>query len=130
MGLFDKLFGGIAGGSSTVSSEKLDLIKREWEQIDILLQGGQPSQLRQALIAADKTLDTALKDVVPGDKMADRIRAARDTKFDPRMYDKVWKAHLMRNSLVHEAGYEPPHHMLKGGISDLRNALSKLGVQV
>ena len=100
MGLLDKLFGGDGGGRVSVSPQTMDFIKRDWEQIDIQVKGGTPSQLRQALISADKTLDTALKEKVSGEKMAERMQNAKDL-FDYRLYDKLWKAHKMRNSLVH-----------------------------
>ncbi|MFC1622152.1 hypothetical protein ACFL13_02085 [Patescibacteria group bacterium] len=129
MNLFKWLTPKNGGVRSTVSGENLENIRREWQNIAILVQGGQPSQLRNALIVADKTLDNALKDIVRGENMGERLKNAR-SKFDPVIYNKVWQAHKMRNSLVHEAGYEPPHHMLKNGIEDLKIGLSKLGVIV
>ena len=102
-------------------------IEAEWRQINVLLNGKQPSQLRQALIKADKTLDNALRDLVIGETMGERLKNAYSL-FERRLYDKIWKAHKMRNALVHESGYEPPHHMVNKSISDLKTALNKLGV--
>ena len=104
-------------------------IAQEWANISVLLQGGQPSQLRQALIAADKSLDNALRDKVRGETMGERLKNS-SKMFDRGLYDKIWKAHKMRNALVHESGYEPPHHMITRGIEDLRKALNVLGVKV
>ncbi len=104
-------------------------IEAEWRNINVLVTGKQPSQLRQALISADKTLDNALRDVVVGENMGERLKNAR-TKFDRDLYDKIWKAHKMRNALVHESGYEPPHHMILKGIGDLKRALLSLGVRI
>src|SRR3989344_8464727 len=129
MGLFDLIFGKTATTRKNASAQTIELIRRDWEEIDILLKGRAPSQLRQALIKADKSLDNALKDVVEGEGMGERLKNARNM-FDYQMYDKIWKAHKMRNSLVHESGYEPPYHMVEGGIADLRNALGKLGINI
>ncbi|MBP7928112.1 hypothetical protein KAZ57_03115 [Patescibacteria group bacterium] len=113
----------------SVSSATLENIRREWQMIDINIKGKQPSQLRQALISADKTLDNALRDCVKGESMAERLKNAQ-SKFDRYMYNKIWEAHKVRNNLVHESGYEPPHHMLTNAIQDLRQALATLGVKV
>ena len=105
------------------------LIQKDWANIKILLAGKQPSQLRQALITADKALDNALKDVVPGETMGERLKNAKDL-FEWSDYDKLWKAHKMRNSVVHESGFEPPHHMVKNAVADLKKGLNILGVKL
>lgn len=127
MGLFD-LFKKTRKRSS-ISAEVSKNIEYEWEQINMLISQKGPSQLRQALIKADKSLDSALKEVVPGQTMGERLKEAKD-EFDYRVYDKIWKAHKMRNSLVHEAGYDPPHHMITSAIEDLKAGVQKLGVRV
>ena len=106
-----------------------DNIKRDWQNIDLLLKGKQPSQLRQALITADKCLDNALRDVVPGEKMGERLKNVRP-EFEYSVYDKLWKAHKVRNSIVHEAGFEPPYHMVQKSVDDLKKGLAVLGVKV
>lgn len=129
MGFFKNLFGKGLKGRSSVSAQTMELIKREWEQIDVLLGQKGPSQLRQALIKADKTLDNVLRDIVPGDTMGERLKSARE-KFDYQTYDKIWKAHLMRNSLIHESGFDPPHHMVTNAIENLKTGLRKLGIRI
>ena len=113
-----------------VSHQTKNRIESDWRQIEVLLDGGKPSQLRQALITADKTVDGVLRDLVPGETMGERLKNAKDLFSDYSVYDKLWKAHKVRNSLVHEPGYEPPHHMIRGKIEDLRTGLKKLGVKV
>lgn len=129
MGLFDLLFGNSDRKNSYVLQDTMDLIRGEWEQIDIMISQGGPSQLRQALIKADKTLDNALRDIVDGEKMGERLKNAKD-KYDYATYDRIWKAHKMRNSLVHESGFEPPYHVIELAIEDLRRGLNKIGVNV
>ncbi len=123
------LFGKKNKSRSGVLPTTLDLIQADWQQIDILIKGGQPSQLKDALLKADKTLDNALRDIVAGDQMSDRLKNAKD-KFEYSLYDKLWKAHKMRNAMVHEAGFDPIHTMVKRAIEDLRAGLRVLGVKV
>ena len=115
--------------SRSISKNTEDLIQREWKQIDTLLSGKSPSQLRQALITADKTLDNALRDLFDGNTLGDRLKLA-DSKFDRYLYNDTWKAHKLRNSLVHESGFEPPHFVVTEAIQTLRRAVQSLGVRV
>lgn len=128
MGLFDSMFRS-KPSRNYVSSETKDNITREWEQIEILLKGGKPSQLRQALIKADKSLDNALRDVTLGESMGERLKNSKD-RFEYSTYDRLWKAHKIRNKIVHEAGFEPPHHSVEKAIRDIEKGLTKLGVSV
>lgn len=129
MGFLSKLFGVSGFGRSTVSTQTKEKIRSEWNQINILMSGGAPSQMRQALISADKCLDNALRDIVAGETMGERLKNASG-KYDRIVYDKIWKAHKMRNALVHEAGYEPTYGMIKVAVDDLRQGLIKIGVNV
>ena len=129
MSLFSFLFGGKKFGRRSVSTQTMELIRYEWKGIGELLAQKGPSQLRNALIKADKTLDNALRDIVAGENMGERLKNAKDT-FDPYTYEKLWKAHKLRNSLVHESGFEPPHHMVTTAIENFRVGLQKIGVRV
>ena len=112
MGFFDLLFGGSAGRSNVVSLPTARKIKDDWEKVQELLKLGGPSQLRQALITADKLLDNALKEVAAGESMGERLKNARDI-FDRYQYQTIWEAHKLRNNLVHEVGFEPQHFVIK-----------------
>ncbi|MFC1755956.1 hypothetical protein ACFLZK_01150 [Patescibacteria group bacterium] len=112
-------------GSVTVHTKKM--IESDLRNVDVLLKGKKPSQLRQALITTDKALDNALKDVVIGENMGERLKNASEL-FDRDLYNKIWSAHKMRNSVVHESGYEPPYHMVTQGIDNLKKGLRTLGV--
>lgn len=113
----------------SVSRETEEKILSDWQTIKALLAGKTPSQLRQALITADKSLDNALKDVCKGETMGERLKNARD-KFDVVLYNKLWEAHKVRNALVHESGYEPPHFVITKAIEDLKKGVEGLGVKL
>lgn len=113
----------------SVSSETEEKIRSEWSKINELIKLGSPSNLRQALISADKTLDNALRDVMEGTSMGERLKNARN-RFDPITYQRVWEAHKVRNNLVHESGYEPAHYVLLESIRDLKAGVTQLGVKL
>ncbi len=112
-----------------ISGETFQKIDQDWQHIQTLLFGKSPSQLRQALILADKSLDNALKDLVAGETMGERLKNAKSL-FDALLYDKLWSAHRCRNALVHEAGFDPPHYVVTKAVEDLRKGLRALRVNV
>jgi hypothetical protein len=123
MGILDVFFGkGGVFGRTTVSSESEDRIKKDWERIKSLIKIGGPSNLRQALISADRSLDTALRDIFAGESMGERLKEAKD-KFDRPVYNAIWEAHKLRNSVVHEAGFEPPYYQVLQAIENLKKGL-------
>lgn len=130
MGLFTLLFGSKSVFSRHyVSSDTEAKIKRDWETITVLLKQKSPSQLKEALITADKTLDAALKDIAKGETMGERLKDAK-TKFEKDMYNKIWEAHKIRNNMVHEAGYEPPYYMVEQAVSNIKKGLQELKVKL
>lgn len=112
-----------------ISLEVSIILKKEWEAIDALVKQGGPTKLTQALISADRSLDIALKELVNGDNLGDRLKASKKL-FREDMYTKLWKAHKLRNNLVHEALYEAPHFALTEAINDLREGLKFLKVKL
>uniref|UniRef100_A0A7C4TKM9 DUF4145 domain-containing protein n=1 Tax=candidate division WWE3 bacterium TaxID=2053526 RepID=A0A7C4TKM9_UNCKA len=129
MGFWATLFGFGSERPYIISAATREAVEREWKNIDVLRKKGGPSQLRQALIAADKTLDNVLRDVAKGETMAERLKNSK-TRFDVDFYQKIWSAHKTRNMLVHESGYEPSYYILEEAIDNLRLAIEKLGVSL
>lgn len=112
-----------------ISVETRNNIDRDWKNIKILLSQKSPSQLRQALISADKSLDNALRDIVDGQTMGERLKNA-ESMFDRSLYNKIWNSHKIRNNLVHESGYEPPHFIITESVEIFKEALRILGINV
>ncbi len=123
------LFGGKGFTRGSVLRETEEKIQAEWANIQTLVAKKTPSPLRQALIAADKTLDNALRDIAKGETMAERLKNHKD-KFDRYTYNKIWEAHKVRNNLVHESGYEPPYYVVIEAIESFRAALRSLNIKV
>lgn len=114
---------------NSVFPQTEDRIKKDWANINMMLKGKSPSQFKQALITADRTLDEALKDVSEGTTMGERLKNAK-LKFDRNLYSKIWEAHKMRNSMVHEANFEPPYYVIQGAVETIREALRSLYVRI
>jgi len=123
------LLGGGAPRRKHVSTETAEKIRRDWQKIETLRAGKLPSQLRQALITADKTLDNALRDLVEGEKMGERLKNSKPL-YEYSVYDNIWKAHKLRNKVVHETDFEPPHFIVEEAIEQLRVGLEALGIRV
>lgn len=116
-------------GKKTVSARVLAMVTRDWQEIATLLKGDSPSQLKQALIMADRSLDSVLKDLVAGQTMGDRLKSAKSL-FSPQSYDKIWQAHKLRNSLVHESGFEAQGFIIKNAVGQIKAGLTELGVKI
>ena len=112
-----------------ITVETKEKVQRDWKNVEILLSQKGPSQLRQALITADKSLDNALRDIVDGETMGERLKNAENL-FEKDEYNRVWEAHKIRNNLVHESGYEPPYFVVTKAVQDLKEGLEKVGVRV
>jgi len=125
--MFGKLLFGKSFLKTVVSAQTVRNVNKDWEGIALALQQRQPSQLKQAVITADKCLDNALRDVVAGDNMGERLKNA-EQKFDKPTYNKIWEAHKVRNNLVHESGYDAQYFVVAQSIESLKEGLKSLGV--
>ena len=105
-------------------------IRGEWQSIEQLLKLGDPSGRKEALIRADKLLDYALKRLARGETMGERLKIAQKLFSSWPVYDALWKAHKMRNALVHETGFEPPHYTIKTAVGQIETGLRDLGVNL
>jgi hypothetical protein len=129
MSILDLLFGTPKKSFGNVRGETRDNIRVDWENIKTLLKQKSPSQLRQALIVADKSLDNALRDLVVGESMGERLKNAKDI-FQWDVYQKIWDAHKLRNNLVHESNFEPPYFMVTEAVTNIQRGLISLGLRV
>lgn len=131
MGLFDflkpKVFKPII--KYNLSSEKEEALRSSWQKVEELLSLGKPSQLKQGVIESDKITDSVLKELCYGSSMGERLKSAREL-FDRDVYNGLWEAHKVRNSLVHESSYDPPHYICKEAIAKYKSALLALNIRL
>lgn len=129
MGSFLKAIIRFLAKKREISPRAASVIGKDWREINVLLEGGSPSQLKQALVLADRSLDLALKDLVLGETMGERLKNAKDL-FSPQSYDKIWQAHKLRNLLLHEGGFEAQDFIIRSAVKSLKNGLAELGAQI
>jgi hypothetical protein len=119
---------GVKSGPRGISRQTIELITNEWALINIDLKSKSPSVLKTALIRADKSLDNLLKEISKGNTMGEKMIASKSL-FSDITYQKIWAGHKVRNSMVHDSGYEPQTFILIEAIENLRAGVSELGVK-
>lgn len=108
------------------SAEQKARIHVRWHQIEEQVRRGGPSHLRQAVLEADKLVDHTLQQMrVPGDTMGERLRQSSQRFSD---YNGLWKAHKLRNQIVHEMDKEILSFDVKRALVRFKQALADLGV--
>ncbi len=87
-----------------------DVVMRErWKTILGKFNSGTPEAARLAIIEADALVDTALKNMrIEGEHLADRLSNLEDE--DLKSMPKIWRAHRVRNDLVHTPGFAIAPH--------------------
>ncbi|OGD56242.1 hypothetical protein A2V71_02875 [Candidatus Berkelbacteria bacterium RBG_13_40_8] len=125
---FRLIFGKRKSVPSSLKEGGLDqqYVSQKWQEIQQLMQLGRPSNYSRAVLEADKLLDHVLKGYrVPGLTMGDRLKAARK-RFSPEAYDAAWKAHKVRNELVHNSEFQLMDYQAKETIENFKKALKEL----
>lgn len=101
-------------------------VQTKWQEIEQLMQLGNPSNYARAVLEADKLLDHILKAKrAPGLTMGDRLKAS-EKRFSREAYQSAWNAHKVRNDLVHNAEYTLTDFMARSAISNFQKAIGEL----
>ena len=102
-----------------------DKYRSEWMKLENSLNKNNMMTYQMAVVTADKLLDQAMKDVgLSGETMADRLKVAKSKLMN---VDKVWKAHKLRNRIVHETDVKISVITGKKVLYIYKNALKDLG---
>lgn len=117
---------GIFPSKKTLSEPEKEKIRSEWRQVEELVKLGSPSNIKQAVIKADKVLEYALTRITGQDYLAGALKISRDLFSSSRVYDDLWSAHKIRNMLVHDINSEPNHYSLTRTIKRFRTGLMEL----
>lgn len=79
-------------------------IIRRWQVLRERALSNPPQSFIWAIVEADKFVDSVLIQMqLPGEHMADRLE--RLNAWDLKSLDNVWRAHRIRNELVHQPDY-------------------------
>lgn len=101
-------------------------LQKKWQEIEELMSLGRPSNFARAVLEADKLLDHVLKGLrTPGLTMGDRLKASKN-RFSPEGLDAAWKAHKVRNEIVHNSQYEITDFMAREAILNFKKAIEEL----
>jgi hypothetical protein len=96
-----------------------------WLEIENGLDKNNVATYQFAVMAADKLLDQALREVgVAGDTMGDRLKNSRG-KF--ANLNAVWTAHKLRNQIAHEANTRVNIIGARRALATYKRALRELG---
>ena len=114
---------------SILSSRDLQRYRTEWQEIKSLTVLGGPSQLKQAVIQADRLVEQVLRILYPAVKTnVERYKKAEILFSDKKSYDDLWYAHKARNELVHNLNFELPYAQAIDVINKYQEALKTLGI--
>ncbi|MBI4034104.1 MAG: hypothetical protein HY378_00965 [Candidatus Brennerbacteria bacterium] len=98
-----------------------------WETILKKADSKPPESLTLAIVEADSFVDDVLKKMnLAGEHMADRLE--RLDRRDLKSIDRLWKAHRIRNDLVHTPGFTVPAADAKGILGDYEAFLKEIGL--
>ena len=98
-----------------------------WATIEAMAQGN-GNDLRNAVSEADKLFDHYLLQTgLARSSMGERLKAARSRFSSYEVYDAVWKAHKLRNSLAHEVGFDLVASQARQAVADFGRGLKDLG---
>lgn len=99
---------------------------KHWEEIQKKALSSPPHSLTLAIVAADNLVGDALLDLgLEGEHIADRLE-----KLSPRdvsTLDNLWRAHRIRNDLVHTTGFEIKEKEAKEILGVYESFLKELG---
>lgn len=96
----------LKGQGSRPSFRAVDWLEAEgkWRGVQAMASSSNQADIKQALIQADILIDSIMKQAgVGGTTFGERLKSAR-ALLPHDVYQKLWKAHLKRNELVHEHG--------------------------
>lgn len=137
MGIFDIFLGKkkakvVTGGTlygSQLKPYDQKLVADRWLRLAETTTGGKPSQLRQAVIEADKILDYALTQLCSGTTLGERLKTARPL-FTQVVYQGLWDAHKIRNTLVHDSNFEISTFSCREAVEKIKEGLRELGARL
>jgi len=100
-----------------------ELIKKQWQEVEEQVKLGKPSNLKTAVVNADKILYFVLEKMGYKGSLGEKLISAQKKFSD---YQGVWSAHKLRNRLVHEIDYEFFINETKEAIQQYQRALKDL----
>ncbi|MBI5220758.1 MAG: hypothetical protein HY978_02900 [Candidatus Liptonbacteria bacterium] len=102
-------------------------IGKQWQEITAKLKEGSPDNLRESVLTADQLVDNILKQIgYQGEHMADRLEKIGEGGF--MSSDRLWRAHRIRNEVLHSPDFELPRTLAERTIEDYAAFLREIKV--
>lgn len=115
-----------AGNGRKITTLADAIVKERWAGVAKKYSSGRPDELKLAVIEADKIADDILKRLgLEGQHMADRL--GRISPEELGTLNRLWRAHRLRNDLVHTPGFALTPEAAKGAIADYEAFLKEIG---
>ncbi|MEK7630315.1 MAG: hypothetical protein AAB432_02970 [Patescibacteria group bacterium] len=106
---------------------KDQFVIKNWQSVMEKSNSNPPQSLVLAIIEADKLTDTVLKKMdILGEHMADRLE--KISSWELKTLDKLWRAHRVRNELVHQPEFSISPADAKEVLKAYENFLKELEV--
>ncbi|MDO8574531.1 MAG: hypothetical protein Q7R86_02800 [bacterium] len=103
------------------------IFKERWNKIVKQFNPESAESSKLAIIDADKLVDDALKQIgLEGEHMADRLEQLSEDEV--RSLPGIWRAHRLRNSIVHTPGFEVSPKTAEKAVEAYKSFLSEIGV--
>lgn len=100
------------------------IVQERWKKIMARVGGGTLDSFRVAIVEADTLVNDSLKRMgLPGEHMADRLASFSDPEID---LSRIWRAHRLRNDLVHSAGFTITPEEAKRTLEDYESFLKNI----
>lgn len=111
-------------GTTTLSRA---VLRERWSEVKRKFEEDTPDALKLAIIEADKLMDHILKESgFEGEHMADRLE-----KLAPHgllSFDRLWRAHRLRNEIVHSPGFELHRNLAERTMRDYEAFLKEVNI--
>ena len=110
-----------------ILTAKNAVFAEKWSEIEKRAAVDLPEAAKIAIIEADKFVDGVLKKIgLPGEHMADRLDNLPTDEM--RSLDALWRAHRLRNNIVHTPGFEVSPVEAGHAIENYKAFLRELGI--
>ncbi len=101
--------------------------QESWHKIQEYFYRGGESDLKVAILEADKLLNDALRDAgMMGIQLGDRLKKANTGQI-PNL-NELWQAHKLRNQIAHEPNFKLKRDLAERALGIYETALTNLGI--
>jgi hypothetical protein len=101
--------------------------KESWARIEEQFYRGGESDLKVAILEADKLLNDALREAgIMGIQLGDRLK--KTTASQVPNLNELWQAHKLRNQIAHEPNFKLKRDLAERALGIYETALTNLGI--